>query len=102
MNVTQIMLFVIGLSLAKVMRPDMQSPLLQLEKLLKNPEKAVVVNAGPVEKTIRPPRETMKNVQGSSAGVSHDSLAGATTLGSSHTLPFTGRIRRIPCLQAEP
>ncbi|GHJ89481.1 hypothetical protein NliqN6_5883 [Naganishia liquefaciens] len=40
----------------------------QLEKLLKNPEKEVVISAGPKEKTIRPPRETMKNVQGSSAG----------------------------------
>jgi hypothetical protein len=42
----------------------------QLEKLLKNPEKELVVTSGPTEKTIRPPRETMKNVQGSSAGVS--------------------------------
>ncbi|KAJ9112710.1 hypothetical protein QFC22_006212 [Naganishia vaughanmartiniae] len=41
---------------------------LQLEKLLKNPEKDVFVPGGPKEKTIRPPRETMKNVQGSSAG----------------------------------
>ena len=40
----------------------------QLEKLLKDPSKPVVLPAPPKEKTIRPPREMMKNVQGSSAG----------------------------------
>ncbi|KAI5450143.1 hypothetical protein NCC49_003293 [Naganishia albida] len=41
---------------------------LQLERLLANPDKEVVVASGPVQKTLRPPREEMKNVQGSSAG----------------------------------
>jgi len=40
----------------------------QLEKLMKDPTKSVVLPAPPKEKTIRPPREMMKNVQGSSAG----------------------------------
>lgn len=40
----------------------------QLEKLLKNPEKPAYVPPPPKEKTIRPAREMMKNVQGSSAG----------------------------------
>lgn len=40
----------------------------QLEKLLKDPSKPVYVPPPPKEKTIRPPREMMKNVQGSSAG----------------------------------
>lgn len=40
----------------------------QLEKLMKDPTKAVNLPAAPKEKTIRPPREMMKNVQGSSAG----------------------------------
>ncbi|KZT56570.1 DUF1168-domain-containing protein [Calocera cornea HHB12733] len=40
----------------------------QLEKLLKDPAKPVVLPQGPVEKTVRAPREMMKNVQGSSAG----------------------------------
>jgi hypothetical protein len=40
----------------------------QLEKLLKDPSKPVHIPAGPKEKAIRPPREMMKNVQGSSAG----------------------------------
>lgn len=40
----------------------------QLEKLLKDPSKPVALPAPPKEKTIRPPREMMKNVQGSSAG----------------------------------
>ncbi|CAE6419285.1 unnamed protein product [Rhizoctonia solani] len=40
----------------------------QLEKLMKDPTKAVNLPAPPKEKTIRPPREMMKNVQGSSAG----------------------------------
>jgi len=40
----------------------------QLEKLLKDPAKPVVLAPPPKEKTIRPPREMMKNVQGSSAG----------------------------------
>ncbi len=42
----------------------------QLERLLKDPTKEVVIPGGPVEKELRPPREMMKNVQGSSAGVS--------------------------------
>jgi hypothetical protein len=41
---------------------------LQLEKLLKDPAKPAYVPTAPKEKTIRPPREMMKNVQGSSAG----------------------------------
>ena len=41
---------------------------LQLEKLLKNPEKPAYVPPPPKEKTLRPAREMMKNVQGSSAG----------------------------------
>ncbi|KAH8080251.1 hypothetical protein BXZ70DRAFT_901486 [Cristinia sonorae] len=41
---------------------------LQLEKLLKDPQKPAYVPAAPKEKTIRAPREMMKNVQGSSAG----------------------------------
>ncbi|KAG8767716.1 hypothetical protein FRC20_005522 [Serendipita sp. 405] len=41
---------------------------LQLEKLMKNPAKPVVLPAPPKEKTIRPPKEMVKNVQGSSAG----------------------------------
>ncbi|KAF8581606.1 DUF1168-domain-containing protein [Ramaria rubella] len=40
----------------------------QLSKLLKDPAKPVNIPAPPKEKTIRPPREMMKNVQGSSAG----------------------------------
>ena len=40
----------------------------QLEKLLKDPAKPVVLPTPPKEKSIRPPREMMKNVQGSSAG----------------------------------
>jgi hypothetical protein len=40
----------------------------QLEKLLKDPSKPVVLPQPPKEKSIRPPREMMKNVQGSSAG----------------------------------
>ncbi|KAF8609151.1 DUF1168-domain-containing protein [Ceratobasidium sp. AG-I] len=39
-----------------------------LEKLMKDPAKPVALPAPPKEKTIRPPREMMKNVQGSSAG----------------------------------
>jgi hypothetical protein len=41
---------------------------LQLDKLLKDPTKSVYIPPPPKEKTIRPPREMMKNVQGSSAG----------------------------------
>lgn len=41
---------------------------LQLERLLKNPEKPVHIPKAPTEKSLRPPREMMKNVQGSSAG----------------------------------
>ncbi|TCD69816.1 hypothetical protein EIP91_006129 [Steccherinum ochraceum] len=40
----------------------------QLEKLLKDPQKPAYVPAAPKEKTLRAPREMMKNVQGSSAG----------------------------------
>jgi hypothetical protein len=40
----------------------------QLERLLKDPAKPAYIPATPKEKTIRPPREMMKNVQGSSAG----------------------------------
>lgn len=40
----------------------------QLDRLLKDPAKAAFVPAAPKEKTIRPAREMMKNVQGSSAG----------------------------------
>jgi hypothetical protein len=40
----------------------------QLGRLLKDPTKPVNIPAPPREKTIRPPREMMKNVQGSSAG----------------------------------
>ncbi|KAG5735122.1 PRKR-interacting protein 1 like protein [Termitomyces sp. T112] len=40
----------------------------QLEKLLKDPHKPAYIAPAPKEKTIRPPREMMKNVQGSSAG----------------------------------
>jgi len=40
----------------------------QLEKLLKDPAKLAYVPPPPKEKTIRPAREMMKNVQGSSAG----------------------------------
>ncbi|KZO95621.1 DUF1168-domain-containing protein [Calocera viscosa TUFC12733] len=39
-----------------------------LEKLLKDPSKPVILPQAPEEKTVRPPREMMKNVQGSSAG----------------------------------
>lgn len=40
----------------------------QLAKLLKDPSKPVYIPPPAKEKTIRPPREMMKNVQGSSAG----------------------------------
>ena len=40
----------------------------QLDKLLKDPAKAAYVPPPPKEKTLRPAREMMKNVQGSSAG----------------------------------
>ncbi|PPQ67261.1 hypothetical protein CVT25_005845 [Psilocybe cyanescens] len=40
----------------------------QLEKLLKDPAKPAYIPTPPKEKTIRPAREMMKNVQGSSAG----------------------------------
>lgn len=40
----------------------------QLERLMKDPTKPVNLPAPPKEKTIRAPREMMKNVQGSSAG----------------------------------
>jgi hypothetical protein len=40
----------------------------QLDKLLKDPAKPAFIPTAPKEKTIRPAREMMKNVQGSSAG----------------------------------
>ncbi|TRM69868.1 hypothetical protein BD626DRAFT_422343 [Schizophyllum amplum] len=40
----------------------------QLDRLLKDPAKPAYVPQAPQEKTIRPAREMMKNVQGSSAG----------------------------------
>lgn len=40
----------------------------QLDKLLKDPAKPAFIPTAPKDKTIRPPREMMKNVQGSSAG----------------------------------
>lgn len=40
----------------------------QLEKLLKDPAKPAYIPPPPKEKTVRPAREMMKNVQGSSAG----------------------------------
>ena len=40
----------------------------QLERLLKDPAKPASIPAPPKEKAIRPAREMMKNVQGSSAG----------------------------------
>jgi len=40
----------------------------QLDRLLKDPAKPAFVPSAPKEKTIRPAREMMKNVQGSSAG----------------------------------
>lgn len=40
----------------------------QLDRLLKDPTKPAYVPNAPKEKAIRPPREMMKNVQGSSAG----------------------------------
>jgi hypothetical protein len=40
----------------------------QLDRLLKDPSKLAAIPAPPKEKVIRPPREMMKNVQGSSAG----------------------------------
>ncbi|THU95643.1 DUF1168-domain-containing protein [Dendrothele bispora CBS 962.96] len=40
----------------------------QLDKLLKDPSKPAYVPTAPKEKTIRPAREMMKTVQGSSAG----------------------------------
>lgn len=40
----------------------------QLDKLLKDPAKPAFIPPPPKEKTLRPPREMMKNVQGSSAG----------------------------------
>jgi Protein of unknown function (DUF1168) len=40
----------------------------QLDRLLKDPSKLAAIPAPPKEKAIRPPREMMKNVQGSSAG----------------------------------
>jgi len=43
-------------------------PHVQLERLLKDPSKPVSIPGAPKEKSIRAPREMMKNVQGSSAG----------------------------------
>jgi hypothetical protein len=39
-----------------------------LDRLLKDPTKAAYIPAPLKDKTVRPPREMMKNVQGSSAG----------------------------------
>lgn len=47
---------------------------MQLDKLLKNPDKPVHIPKPPTEKTLRAPREMMKNVQGSSAGESSNIL----------------------------
>ena len=79
----------------------------QVERLLKDPTKEVHIPQGPREKQLRPPKEMIKNVSGSSAGVSHSS--------SSHSLPaisifisHSGTLRtiggewRVPCVQAEP
>jgi hypothetical protein len=41
---------------------------MQLERLLRDPAKPVHIPAAPQQKGIRPAREMMKNVQGSSAG----------------------------------
>lgn len=41
---------------------------LQLERLLKDPQKPAYVPPPPKEKSVRAAREMMKNVQGSSAG----------------------------------
>src|SRR5258708_6996602 len=41
---------------------------MQLEKLLKDPSKPAHIPPPPKDKALRPPREMMKNVQGSSAG----------------------------------
>ena len=43
---------------------------LQLERLLKDPNRPAHIPKAPTEKTLRAPREMMKNVQGSSAGTS--------------------------------
>jgi hypothetical protein len=40
----------------------------QLSRLLRDPDKAAYIPPPPKEKTVRPAREMMKNVQGSSAG----------------------------------
>ena len=40
----------------------------QLQRLLKDPAKPAAIPAPPKEKVLRPAREMMKNVQGSSAG----------------------------------
>lgn len=40
----------------------------QLDKLLKDPQKPAYIPPPPKEKTVRPAREMMQNVQGSSAG----------------------------------
>ena len=40
----------------------------QLDRLLKDPQKPAFIPPPPKEKMIRPAREMMKNVQGSSAG----------------------------------
>lgn len=39
-----------------------------VERLLADPTKEIKLPSGPKEKTLRAPRETMKNVSGSSAG----------------------------------
>ncbi|XP_023938497.2 PRKR-interacting protein 1 homolog [Bicyclus anynana] len=41
---------------------------LKLEKLMKNPDKPVVIPDGPKQKTLAPPPDFVRNVMGSSAG----------------------------------
>lgn len=53
---------------------------IQIERLLKDPTKEVHLPKGPREKQLRPPKEMIKNVSGSSAGVSERS---ASSSGSS-------------------
>jgi hypothetical protein len=48
---------------------------IQIERLLKDPTKEVHLPKGPREKQLRPPKEMIKNVSGSSAGVSERSAS---------------------------
>jgi hypothetical protein len=57
----------------------------QVERLLKDPTKEVHLPKGPREKQLRPPKEMIKNVSGSSAGVSERSAS------SSGSHQFTDR-----------